>query len=119
MAKDRHQPEARHGADRLAAFRLELSRLNLHGFLIPRTDEYQNEYVPPCAERLRWLTGFSGSAGVAAVLSDRASIFIDGRYILQAQAQVNASAFSILKIPEQRILPVAGGERPSIQADRI
>ena len=48
---------------------------------------------PPCAERLRWLTGFTGSAGVAVVLKDKAALFVDGRYTVQAQAQVDASLF--------------------------
>lgn len=103
MTRDRGQTDAHPGGNRLAALRSELNTLGLHGFLVPRSDEYQNEYVPPCAERLLWLTGFSGSAGTAAVLSDKASIFVDGRYSLQAQAQVDANFFSILKVPEQKL----------------
>ena len=56
-------------------------------FILPRADEHLGEYVPAAAERLAWLTGFSGSAGLAAVLPDRAAVFTDGRYVLQLQAQ--------------------------------
>ena len=64
---------------RLAALREELVRRNLTGFVVPRADSHQNEYVPPSEERLAWLTGFTGSAGLAVVLSDRAALFVDGR----------------------------------------
>ena len=67
----------------LEALRQELQRLDLTGFIVPHADEYQNEYVPPCAERLAWLTGFTGSAGTAIVLAEEAAMFIDGRYVLQ------------------------------------
>ncbi len=72
---------------RLAALRAELDRRGVHGFILPRADEHLGEYVPAAAERLAWLTGFSGSAGLAAVLPDRAAVFTDGRYVLQLQAQ--------------------------------
>jgi Xaa-Pro aminopeptidase len=83
------------GAERAKALRGELSRRGLDGFIAPRADERQNEYVPPSAERLRWLTGFSGSAGLAIVLADRAALFVDGRYTLQAPGQVDAKVFEI------------------------
>lgn len=79
--------------ERVAALRAELARLGLRGFLVPRADEHQNEYVPPHAERLRWLTGFSGSAGLAVVLTDAAAVFVDGRYTLQVRAEVPADLF--------------------------
>jgi len=82
-----------HGAARLSRLRAELSRRGLDGFLIPRADEHQGEYVPPHAERLKWLTGFSGSAGLAAVLRHSAAIFVDGRYTLQVRDQVDTDAF--------------------------
>ncbi len=81
------------GAGRAARLRTELERRGLTGFIVPRADEHQGEYVPPGAERLRWLTGFSGSAGVAVVLANRAAIFVDGRYTLQAQAQCDTTVF--------------------------
>jgi len=82
-------------APRVAALRAEIKRLGLDGFVVPRADRYQNEYVPPCAERLSWLTGFTGSAGVALVLADRAVLFVDGRYQTQAREQADAAIFSI------------------------
>lgn len=80
---------------RLAAFREELARLGLTAFVVPRADQHQNEYVPPCEERLAWLTGFTGSAGLAVVLRDRAMLFVDGRYTLQASHQTDAGAWTI------------------------
>lgn len=81
------------GIERAARLRAELKRRGLDGFLIPRADEHQGEYVPPHAERLRWLTGFNGSAGLAIVLMEKAAIFIDGRYTLQVRAQVDIDTF--------------------------
>jgi Xaa-Pro aminopeptidase len=80
-------------APRLAALREELKRRGLQGFVTPRADEHQNEYVPPGAERLAWLTGFTGSAGAAVVLADKAAIFVDGRYTIQARDQVDTKLF--------------------------
>src|SRR4051812_5178547 len=80
---------------RLAAFREELARRKLTGFVIPRADQQQNEYVAPSEERLAWLTGFTGSAGMAVVLNREAVIFVDGRYTLQAAKQVDAKAWSV------------------------
>src|SRR5581483_4973976 len=68
---------------RLGLLREELARRGLAGFIVPRADEYQGEYVPRRGQRLAWLTGFTGSAGMAVVLSDRAALFVDGRYTLQ------------------------------------
>ena len=86
--------DGKYGAERVSALRKELQRRGLDGFIIPRADEHQNEYVPACAERLLWLTGFSGSAGLAIALMDRAAIFVDGRYTLQAPEQVDAKIFT-------------------------
>src|SRR5437016_10449692 len=82
-------------AGRVAALRAELRRRGLHGFIVPRADRHQNEYVPPSEERLAWLTGFSGSAGVAIVLADRAVLFVDGRYTLQVREQTDTAIFAI------------------------
>ncbi len=79
----------------LIALRAELHRQQLTGFVVPHTDEYQNEYLPSCAERLAWLTGFTGSAGTAVILRDEAAMFVDGRYTLQAADQVNEKSFSL------------------------
>ena len=80
-------------AERLAALRAELDRRGLDGFLVPRADEHQGEYVSSRAERLLWLTGFSGSAGLAVVLRDSGAIFVDGRYTLQAEREVDTTLF--------------------------
>lgn len=80
---------------RLAALREELARRKLTGFVIPRADQQQNEYVPPSEERLAWLTGFTGSAGLAVVLAQEAAVFVDGRYSLQAAKQVDAKAWAV------------------------
>ncbi|QPC41886.1 aminopeptidase P family protein [Kaustia mangrovi] len=80
--------------ERLKALRAELERLGVDGFLVPRADEHQGEYVAAYAERLSWLTGFTGSAGLAVVLADRAAIFIDGRYTIQAREQVDTALFT-------------------------
>ncbi|MBE9555173.1 MAG: aminopeptidase P family N-terminal domain-containing protein, partial [Proteobacteria bacterium] len=63
---------------RLDALRAEMARQGLDGFIVPHADEFQNEYLPPSAERLAWITGFTGSAGAAVVLKDRAAAFTDG-----------------------------------------
>src|SRR5277367_6168541 len=80
---------------RLSAFRDELARRNLTGFVVPRADQQQNEYVPPSEERLAWLTGFTGSAGLAIVLAPEAAVFVDGRYTLQAAKQVDTKAWAV------------------------
>ena len=79
----------------MTALRAELSRRGLSGFVLPRADRHQNEYVPPADERLAWLTGFTGSAGVVIVLLERAVLFVDGRYTLQAGEQVDGDLFEI------------------------
>src|SRR4051794_21348597 len=88
-------------AARLSALREELARQGLGGFIVPRADEHLGEYVPPAAERLAWLTGFTGSAGMAAVLADRAAVFTDGRYVLQLADQTDAELWERRHIPEE------------------
>jgi Xaa-Pro aminopeptidase len=80
---------------RLSAFREELAKRNLSGFVVPRADQQQNEYVPPSEERLAWLTGFTGSAGLAIVLAHEAAVFVDGRYTLQAGKQIDTKAWRV------------------------
>ncbi|WP_299598444.1 aminopeptidase P family protein [uncultured Microbulbifer sp.] len=75
---------------KIQALQKALGKRQLHGFLIPRGDEYQNEYVPATDERLAWLTGFTGSAGLAAVTTRGSALFVDGRYTLQAQQQIGS-----------------------------
>ncbi|MCP4386124.1 MAG: aminopeptidase P family protein [Hyphomicrobiales bacterium] len=79
---------------RLADLRSELTRQGLSGFIAPHADEHQSEYLPPSAERLAWLTGFTGSAGTAIVLADEAAIFVDGRYTLQVGNEVDSALFT-------------------------
>lgn len=74
--------------ERPALVRKACKALGVDGFIIPRGDEYLGEYVAPCAERLAWLTGFTGSAGLAAILPDAAAVFSDGRYTVQMEEQV-------------------------------
>jgi Xaa-Pro aminopeptidase len=80
-------------AERLRRLRTELSARRLDGLILPLTDEHRNEYVPACAQRLAWLTGFTGSAGVLIVLPERAAVFVDGRYTVQAEAQLDPQLF--------------------------
>ena len=82
-------------APRIAALRAELKLRGLDGFVVPRADRFQNEYVPPSAERLAWLTGFTGSAGLAIVLADRAVLFVDVRYQVQVREEVDSAIFSL------------------------
>jgi Xaa-Pro aminopeptidase len=80
-------------APRLKALREELAKRGIDGFVVPHADEHQNEYLPANAERLAWLTSFTGSAGTAVVLKDQAAIFVDGRYTLQVRKQTDTSLF--------------------------
>ncbi len=87
--------------DRLASFRKELQNQNLDGFIVPRADEYQGEYVAPYAERLSYLTGFTGSAGIAAILRHKAFIVSDGRYRIQLAQEVDQTLFDTADITEK------------------
>src|SRR5258707_4020132 len=87
-------------APRVAALRTELAKRGLDGFIVPRADRFQNEYVPPSDERLAWLTGFSGSAGIAIVLADRAVVFVDGRYQVQVREGIDDTVFFIAHLGE-------------------
>ncbi|MRH21334.1 aminopeptidase P family protein [Rhodovulum strictum] len=91
------------GPPRLAALRAEMARAGLAGFLVPRADAHQGEYVAPRDERLAWLTGFTGSAGFACVLTDRAGVFVDGRYRVQVRAQVDQGHFTPVNWPETQL----------------
>jgi Xaa-Pro aminopeptidase len=85
----------------LPALRQELARQGLDGFIVPRADEHLGEYVPAAAERLTWLTGFTGSAGLAVVLPAIAAVFTDGRYVLQLAEQTDPDVWQRLHITEQ------------------
>lgn len=81
------------GRERADALRATFDDLRIDGFLVPRADEFQGEYVPKSAERLAWLTGFTGSAGIALVMRGEAIVFVDGRYVTQLAEQVDGSVF--------------------------
>ncbi len=87
--------------ERLARLHEELANRGADGFIVPRADEHQGEYVPPRGQRLAWLTGFTGSAGLAIVLRDRAALFVDGRYTLQAAAQIDTDLVEIHHLIEE------------------
>lgn len=82
------------GRERAEGLRAAFDTLGVDGFLVPRADEYQGEYVPACAERLAWLTGFTGSAGIALVMRETAVVFVDGRYVTQLAEQVDGAVFT-------------------------
>ncbi|MDO8884005.1 aminopeptidase P family protein [Pseudotabrizicola sp.] len=88
------------GPPRLVALREVLAREGLAGFIVPRADAHQGEYVAARDERLQWLTGFTGSAGFAVILRDVAGVFIDGRYRVQVKAQVDLGHFTPVPWPE-------------------
>ena len=86
---------------RMAALRTELAVRGLAGFLVPRADEHQSEYIPLGSQRLAWITGFSGSAGLAIVLADAATVIVDGRYTLQVRDQVDDALFEIRHVSKE------------------
>ena len=88
------------GGPRLARLRVAMADAGLQGFLVPRADAHQSEYVAVRDERLSWLTGFTGSAGFAVVLPGIAGVFIDGRYRVQVRAQVDLAAYTPVPWPE-------------------
>ncbi|MFN3590561.1 MAG: aminopeptidase P family protein [Thermaurantiacus sp.] len=90
---------------RLESLRTELTRRGLAGFIVPLTDEHMSEYVGGYAQRLRWLTGFDGSAGTAAVLPHAAAIVTDGRYSLQVRAQVDQGLWTVREVPAEPLGP--------------
>src|SRR3984893_18879631 len=87
-------------ATRLDRLRRELPAQDLDGFLVPRADEHQGEYVPPRGQRLAWLTGFTGSAGLAIVLRDGAALFVGGRITFRAAAEIDPCSSEILNFAE-------------------
>ena len=106
------QSDPEQGPPRLAALRAQMVDSGIDGFLVPRADAHQGEYVAPCDERLAWLTGFTGSAGFCAVLAKVAGVFIDGRYRLQVLDQI-ADAFTPVHWPEIQLADWLKEQMPS------
>ena len=98
--------------------RERIAAAGLDGFLVPRADAHQGEYVPAHDDRLAWLTGFTGSAGFCAVLADRAGVFVDGRYRLQVKAQV-AGVFTPVNWPEVQLADWLARSAAAGRADRL
>ena len=90
-------------AQKLEELHQSIKNQGMSGFIVPRTDEYQGEYVPECAERLAWLTGFTGSAGVAVVLADKAAVMSDGRYTIQLEQEVDGDLYSRVNSQEVKL----------------
>ena len=97
-------PATRHdGAERVEKLRDLMAKAKIDALLVPRADEHQGEYVAPSSERLKWLTGFSGSAGLGVVGRSAAVLFVDGRYVVQAPTQVDTRIFEVLQIPQNKL----------------
>lgn len=95
---ERGEPEA--SKARVAALRKALKRLGCDGMLIPRADVFQGEYIPPSEGRLAWLTAFTGSAGFAILATDQLALFVDGRYTVQAKAEVKPRLVTVVPMAE-------------------
>jgi len=90
--------------ERVKGLRKRMAQAKLDAYLVPRADAHQGEYVPPCAARLEWLTGFSGSAGLAIIAKKAAALFVDGRYTVQARSEVDTDIIEIASVaPQGRI----------------
>ena len=98
------------GREHAPLIREAMAAQGLDGFVIPHEDEHQNEYLPAANDRLAWATGFTGSAGAAVILKDKAAIFVDGRYTLQVRDQVDTGLFEVRDLVE-------GGVPAYLQSD--
>ncbi len=97
------QERAQRGAERLAQLRSSIRSRGLGGFIVPKSDAFQNEAVPPHWDRLQWLTGFTGSAGCAVILPENAALLVDSRYTLQAKAEADPALFRVELTPKVKI----------------
>jgi len=88
------------GPKHVPLIRKAMAAQGLDGFVVPHEDEHQNEYLPPANDRLAWATGFTGSAGAAVILRDKAAVFVDGRYALQVRDQVDGGLFEVRDLVE-------------------
>src|SRR5262245_30686416 len=100
-----YEPAERGGdsAERIARLRELMAKARVDALLVPHADEYANEYLPACAQRLTYVTGFTGSAGTAVIAKDKAALFVDGRYILQAPRQVDTKIFEVLQVGKAKL----------------
>ena len=108
------------GPRHLPLIRRAMAEQGLDGFLVPHEDEHQNEYLPEANDRLAWATGFTGSAGAAVILKDKAAVFVDGRYTLQVRDQVDQSLFEVRDLVEGGVpayLEAAAGRGQTIGFD--
>ena len=108
------------GKAHLPLIRKAMADQGLDGFLVPHEDEHQNEYLPEANDRLAWATGFTGSAGAAVILKDKAAVFVDGRYTLQVRDQVDQSLFEVRDLVEGGVpayLETATGKGQTIGFD--
>lgn len=97
-----------HGPARLALLRAQIAAAGLEGYIVPRADVHQGEYVAARDARLEWLTGFTGSAGFCVVLPEMAGVFIDGRYRTQVKGEVDLGHFTPVNWPETQAGPWIG-----------
>ena len=102
-----------HTTSPLSALRQWLESNHLDGMIVPRADAWQSEYCAPYDEKLAWLTGFDGSAGLALVLKDKTLLFVNGRYQVQARAQVNLDEVEIHHLHNE---PLAGWLQNNVAA---
>ena len=86
---------------RLADVRSLMASAGYDALIVPRADEYLGEYIPAHNERLQWLSGFNGSAGVVILLADRAAIFVDGRYTVQVRQEVSGDLYEYHHLIEE------------------
>jgi len=92
-----------YGVKNLPKLRRKMKVLGLDGFLVPHEDEYQNEYLPESNDRLMWVSGFTGSAGAAVIMTEHAAIFTDGRYTLQVRDQVSGDLFDYMSLEDTSV----------------
>ena len=93
-----------HVVERVKALRAYMAKAKVGVFLVPRSDKHQGEYVPACAERLQWLSGFSGSAGIAIIAKKAAVLMVDGRYTVQARAETDTEVFEVSLLPRDKLV---------------
>lgn len=98
---------------RIKALRARLAEWGADGFVVPRADRHQGEYVPACDERLAWLTGFTGSAGSAVILADSAALIVDGRYTLQAADQTDTGVVTPVQMAQTSMEDWIGANLPA------